>query len=223
MFDELYERFLKEQIQGARGQRKERLLTDSALTGTRILLEKVVFPVLGSFGGIELEHELKGLSNVHLYYDACYMPLKILLEEDHYVTHAELISRGRFSMERMRMRAAAVHGYVYFPYSRDELLKNPDSCANQFYELVSRLGAADGAEWLELPLHEREIIRCAAVRMAPFGLADAAGWLRLSRESARRVLRDMENKGLLRPVGGGSVRCFKFMVTEKAQGLFQRK
>jgi hypothetical protein len=222
MFEREYEVFLQNQIREAKGQRKERLLAEGTLTGTRILLEKVIHPVLGSFDGVELEYEMQGLGKWKLFYDACYTPLRILFEEDHYVTHAELASRNRFSVERMRVRTAAVRQYVYFPYSRDELLKNPEECAKHLYELLNVLSATEDAGLLELPVYEREVVRCGLMRTEPFELGDAAGWLQLSKESARIVLRKMEKKGLLKAVGGGPRRCFKFTITDKAEELLGR-
>lgn len=68
MFEKEYDAFWKEQVRGAEGQRLEMLKRD--LSGTKKRLEKVVVPVLGTFKGIILEHEMVSLSGVKIYGDA---------------------------------------------------------------------------------------------------------------------------------------------------------
>ncbi|QMV41444.1 hypothetical protein [Cohnella cholangitidis] len=170
MFDTGYGIFWKEQVRGASGQRLEMLRRD--LTGTKKLLETVLLPVFGSFENMEIEYEMMGLSGTRIYGDVFHSRLRIVFEEDHFVTHAEKITRDRFSFERARARSVAIYGYVYFPYSRDELEKKPEFCQRNLYELIGRIGNAEGTGLLELPVYEREVMRFALLRNKSFQLAD---------------------------------------------------
>ena len=192
------------------------------LTGTKILLEEVLLPVLGTLEGLVLEYEMLSLSGVKIYGDVFHPKLRIVFEEDSFVTHAEKITRDRFSFERARARSVAILGYTYFPYSRDELEKKPSFCQRNLYELIGRIGNVEGAGLHQLPVYEREVLRFSLLCNKPFELADVCVWLQLTKETCRKVLRDLESKSLMNSIGGGSTRCHKFMITEKAVALMHR-
>jgi hypothetical protein len=220
VFEEKYHGFWKEQVRGASGQRLELLHRD--LTGTKKLLEMVLLPVLGSFEGLLLEHEMVSLTGTKIYGDAFHPQLRTVFEEDSFVTHAEKITRDRFSFERARARSIATLGLTYFPYSRDELEKKPDFCQRNLYELIGRIGNVDGTGLQRLPVYEREVMRFAVLRNKPFRLAEECEWLQLKRETCRKIIRDLEVKGFVYPVGGGRTRCHEFMITEKGISLIFR-
>ncbi|CAH1219580.1 hypothetical protein PAECIP111891_04930 [Paenibacillus allorhizoplanae] len=204
MFEKEYDIFWEEQVRSASGQRLEMLQRD--LTGTKKLLEVALLPVLGSLDGLVLEFEMTSLSGVKIYGDVFHPKLRIVFEEDSYVTHAEKITRDRFSFERARARSVAILGYTYFPYSRDELEKKPTFCQRNLYELIGRIGNADGVGLLQLAVYEREVLRFALLATKPFRLTDVCMWLQLKSETCRKVVRDLETKGLVYPIGRGVIR-----------------
>ncbi|NQX61323.1 hypothetical protein [Paenibacillus qinlingensis] len=217
MFEKEYEIFWNEQVRQAQGQRLDMLRRD--LTGTKKLLEEVVLPVLGTVEGLELEFEMISLSGVKIYGDVCHPKLRIVFEEESFVTHAEKITRDRFSFERARARSVAMLGYTYFPYSRDQLEKKASFCQRNLYEWIGRFGNAQGAGMLELPVYEREVLRFALLCNKPFQLKEVSQWLQLKREACGKIVRKLEAKGFILPIGGGLARSHKFMFTEKAVAL----
>lgn len=218
MFDEDYSAFWTRQVRTAEGQRKEMLEKD--LTGTRLLLENVLIPVLGSFEGMELEYEIANLSGVKLYADVYHHRLRAVFEEDHYTTHAEKITRRRFSFERGRARTFAVLGLRYFPFSRDELEQFPELCRRDLSELIARSASAERSGLMQRTVYERELLRCALLRRRPFRLSDASGWLQVTKDTCRIILRQLQADNLIKGVGGGEVRCHEFEITEKGMALF---
>ena len=184
MFEKDYEVFWEEQVYRAGGQRLEMLQRD--LTGSKKLLEKVILPVFGSFESLMLEYEMMSLSGVKMYSDVVHTVLRIAFEEEHFVTHAEKVTRDRFSFERARARSVATLGYTYFPYSRDELEKKPDFCQRNLYELIGRIGNVDGTGMYDLPVYEREVIRCAMFRSQSFRLDHVSEWLLLKKRLAEK-------------------------------------
>jgi len=220
MFEEMYQAFWEEQVRHASGQRLEMLHRD--LTGTKKMLEMVLFPVFGTLDGLVLEHEMSSLSGVTIFGDVYHHALRIVFEEEHFVTHAEKITRDRFSFERVRARSAANMGLIYYPYSRDELEKKAPFCQRNLYELIGRAAKLDATGLLQLPVYEREVLRCALLRNEPFGIADACEWLQLKEDTCRKILRSLESKKLLVAIGGSKQRCHKFKVTERAILLLYR-
>jgi len=219
-FENEFDRYLEEQKKTASGQRAEMLHRN--LAGTKLLFENLLLPVFGSFDGMEMEYEMNGLSGVKIYSDVGFPRIRTVFEEDHFVTHAEKITRDRFNFKRARARSVAVHGYIYFPYSRDELEKKPDFCQRNLFELVGRIGSIGGTGLMQLRVFEREVLRCAFMRHKPFQLADVSEWLMLKKESCRKVIRELECKGLVDAIGGGSVRCHEFSITDKAVHMLLR-
>lgn len=220
MFEKEYEVFWRDQVRGADGQRFEMLQRD--LTGTKKMLEMVLLPVFGSFDGLVLEYEMVSLSGTKIYGDVFHPMLRTVFEEENFITHAEKITRDRFSFERARARSVATLGYSYFPYSREELEKKPDFCQRNLFELIGRIGNVEGVGLHHLPVYEREVLRCALFCNKPFRLGDVCVWLQLKGEACRKVLKELESKGLIYPIGGGMTRCHEFMITDKAVSLLHR-
>ncbi|MBB6732174.1 helix-turn-helix domain-containing protein [Cohnella zeiphila] len=213
-----FDTFLEEQKRGASGQRLEMLGRD--LTGTRKLAEEVLLPVFGSLDGFVLEYELISLSGVKIYVDAFYPPLLAAFESDGFVSHAERLTRDRFSFERMRMRTVSMHGLRFVPFSYDELDKKPETCIRTVYELLGRYGSSPVSRLYELPVYEREVLRFALSRNGVFTLNEAGECLRLKRVATSRLLHRMVNQKLLLPLGKGSIRYSSFVISEKGKSYF---
>lgn len=216
MFEDEYEAIYRGQLADAKGQRKEMLEED--LTGTKLMLE-VVYPVLGSLEGIVLEHEMTGLSGVKIYGDAFIVKWGVVLEEEHFITHAEMVTRKRFSFERARARSVAAFGYAYFPYSRDELLKQSDLCRRDLQHFIQARTGTLHSDYLALSAYEREALRAACRLMSPILLAGLAKHLGVEIHTASKIARSLVTKGLYCKVGGGERRCHAFDVTKKGRIL----
>lgn len=206
--------FWQEQMQTAEGQRRENIM--EKFSGTKLLLKAVIWPVFQSFDELVLEHEMKSLAKVYMYVDVFHTGWGIAFEEDNFITHAEKVSRGRFSFERRRARSVGARGKVYFPYSRDELVKTPELCRSDLLELLDFLGSMQGSRLLELPPREREVIRCAKGLGMPFRRADVEAWLWMKPDACSRLLHSMEKEGLVARVAGGEHRAHAYELTEKA-------
>ena len=67
MFEQKFAEFLKRQVKEAEGRRLEMLKRD--LTGTKILLERVLFPVFGTLDDLVLEYEMVNFSGIKIFGD----------------------------------------------------------------------------------------------------------------------------------------------------------
>lgn len=220
-FDESYAAFLEEQRRKATGMRAEMLSKD--LTGTKKMLE-VLWPVLGTFDLLELEHEITSLNGPKIYADSFHRGWDAVLEADGYVVHGELITLDRFSFERMRVRTFTNLGYRYMPFSWDELDKKPEACRRSVYEMLGRFGGSKatgsgGVSWMELSVYERELVRCAWLHGLPFGMKEACAWLLCKEDAARTVLRTLESRGFLQRVGGSVKHAHQYKLTPIATRL----
>jgi hypothetical protein len=214
VFEEEYGVLYKRQLTKARGQRLEMLERD--LSGTKKMLD-VLYPVIGSLEGIDLEYEMVFLSGVRIYGDAFIRALGTVLEEENYITHAENISRKRFSFERARARSVAAFGFAYFPYGRDELEQQPDACRRDLQELIALKATNREAGFLNLPVFEREVLRLAVLCLKPFGLPELSEWLQLQKEATSKIAKSLISKGLIYRVGGGEHRCHEFSISDNGR------
>ncbi|CAI6083979.1 hypothetical protein [Cohnella sp. JJ-181] len=216
--DSIVAEFIEKQRKSAKGQRQEMLQRD--LSGTIKLLTDLLLPVFGTLDGFQLEYEIVGASGVKIYADVYYEPLGLVFECDGYVPHVELMTRDRFSFERMRMRTFALGGYTYFPFSRDELDKKPEMCKRAVYEALGRRGRGGGG-LLELAVHERELLRMAAdSRM--FTSQDVRDWLGVGHRKARELIGSMKQTQFIVRVGGGDRRDYGYTIGEKGRELLSK-
>ncbi|MFC5407014.1 hypothetical protein [Cohnella soli] len=220
MFEEEFEALVARQKKEARGQRREMLEKD--LSATKKMLE-VLYPLIGSLKDIILEYEIVKSSGVKIYADAFIRKLRIVLEEENFVTHAETITRKRFSFERSRVRTISIFGYTFFTYSRDELDQQPEQCRRDFLEFISSRTNIKGIELLQLPVFEREILRFALLQDSPFGLAELSSHLQLHPNACSRLAKLLVTEGLLGKIGGGEHRCHQFQISEKGISMFHPK
>lgn len=208
-FESEFERFLEEQLRSATGRRREMLLHD--LTAERKMFKEVLWPAFRTFQGFILQFELVTFTGVTIYIDVFYEPLRIAFESEGFVAHAENITRDRFDFERFRIRTMASKGYLYFPFSWDELNKKPDKCRTSLFELLGMLGGGSSEPFT---LYERALITYALRMNRPIRLMDAMLCLGKGEDTCRRVIRDLRAKHILKPILAGRQRNFGYVLVE---------
>lgn len=218
--EEIIERFVEEQRASARGQRKELLERD--LSGTIKLLE-YLWTVLGSFEGITLEYEFIGANGERNYIDIYYEPLGIGFECEGFVSHAETITRRRFSYEKRRVRRKARLQIVYYPFSRDELDYEPEMCRQELREIIGIHTSVAGSRAMELlSVYEREVLRYGLRLMRPLKLEDVKYCLGCKYARARKVIDQLESKNMLKAVGSGTMRFHEYEILPKGKDILFR-
>lgn len=217
-FEEAYGQFLQQQKSGAKGSRLERLEKIGA--GERQLL-KLIWSLFKSFDGFHLEYEIIGINGVRIYLDVFYEPLGLVFECDGFVVHAELITRDRFTFERMRIRSMAMYGYIYVPFSYDELDKKSEACLRCIYELLGRLNSAVVGPFTDLTLPERNLLSHVMLLNRPFTMKDVALCLRKSQVTSRKYVVMLMDKQLVTPVGTNKHRHHFYELTDRAREGFQ--
>ncbi|MBO9606469.1 MAG: MarR family transcriptional regulator [Paenibacillaceae bacterium] len=205
---------MEQQMREASGQRLEMLKRDK--TGEKKLFEAVLWPVLKSFDGIRMEHELISITGVKIYLDTFISQFGIISECDGFVPHAELMTRERFMFERMRMRTIALYGYTYLPFSKDELDKQPEMCRRSLYEWIGRFGGGVGGGLAALSANERELLRFAIRANRPFRLRDAREYLLIGKIAIVNATKKLIAMKLLHPCGISPQRQHYYMADEQA-------
>lgn len=222
MFEQAYERLLKEQRESATGRRLEMLNLD--LTGTKKLLEAAVWPVLRSFDGIILEYEMPNPTGVTIYIDAFYAPISAALECEGFVAHAEKITRSRFDFEKTRVRMMGLRGIIHMPFCKDQLDKQPELCRQSLYELLGRYTSAGGSAAMEkLTPFEREVIRYGLHLNRPLRLDDVKYCLQCEYRRAHTVANNLIEKKLMKPVRESTKRIHEYLLLPEARDVLFSK
>ncbi|SFB48470.1 hypothetical protein SAMN05216312_109282 [Cohnella sp. OV330] len=210
---EIVQAFIEEQRKFAAGQRLEMLNRD--LNGTIKLLTDILLPVFGSLEGFHLEYEIVGTNGVKLYADIYYEPLGLIFECDGFVAHVELMTRDRFSFERLRMRSFVMMGYKYIPFSRDEMDKKPEMCRRMLYEFLGKYGRLrDDPEVLKPA--ERELLRIGA-NGDIFTQRDVRQRLMVNSDTARKMIRKMLSDSWIETVGGSDKRQYAYRLGQRGR------
>jgi very-short-patch-repair endonuclease len=217
MYDQECEKFVEEQRRSAKAQRLVMLQKD--LTAEKKMLVTLLLPVLQSVEGLEMEHEMVSLTGIKIYGDFFFKTLRMIIESDGYAVHAENITRDRFSFEKMRIRTIAMYGYRYIPFSWDDLDKRPEVCRRTLYELIGRYSTNTSNAFMELSVYERELLRFALRLHSRISLSDACYCLQMGQQPTRKVLRNLLDKQLIKPVGSGQIRHHQYELEEKGRQL----
>lgn len=211
-FEEDYAKFLRQQMEQATGMRLEMLKKHGA--GEKKLLE-TLWTIFKSFEGFVLEFEIVTTTGVRNFIDAVYIPLRIAFEAEGFVPHAEKATRERFDSERNKVRSTGISGYLYFPFSWDDMDKRPELCRRSVYELLGQLGM-HVSEDDTLTLYEREIIRRGILNPQQITFSKMRDWLQMSPSFTRSVIRGLIAKRLLRPENPDAERRHRYVLEEDA-------
>jgi hypothetical protein len=214
MFELEYETMLEEQKRQASGMRLEML--NKQAEGERKLLVDVVLPVFRTTKGLILEYEFVTLTGIKAYIDAFYEPLEIGFEGEGFVAHAQNITRSRFDFERNKVRSMTVYDFKYFPFSWDEMDKKSEVCKRAIYEMLGRhsSGGWSGVSYSEVSLYEREVIRYALRLGRPIRMNDVCECLQSGHQFCRRIIRQMIDKKLLKPLREQAKRHHEYILAE---------
>lgn len=209
-FEVKFAEFLEDQKKGADARRLEMLEKD--LTGTKKMFRELLLPVFGSFDGFRLEFRIVGTNGISIYVDALYEPLGLSFECEGFTYHAETITRERFSFERARIRTLLRYGYLYVPFSMDELEKRPEACRSSLRDVLQywEQRQAEG-----ISLHERELLRYVARLSRPFKLSDVSTCLQMKRTYCLQVIKQLVSKKLIQPLRPSRQRNHHYVLVDR--------
>ncbi|MHA6482616.1 hypothetical protein ACX1C1_12020 [Paenibacillus sp. strain BS8-2] len=208
-FDVHFDKFLIEQIKTASGRRLEMLKKD--LVAEKKMFQEVLWPVFRTFQGFVMQYELVTFTGVTIFIDVFYAPMGIAFESEGFVAHAENITRDRFDFEKHRVRTLANKGYLYYPFTWDELNKKPDKCRTSLLELLGTMGASGGEQ---LTLYEQAVIKYATYINRPFDLRDVRVCLKRGDDVCRKVLKELQSKHYIMPLNAGRQRVHAYVLAD---------
>jgi hypothetical protein len=218
-FSDVHAKWLTYHLRRRRGERLRRL-QKGYLAPERLLLEKVIFPVLGSLHDIHPEFEVNVPGEAPYFLDFALIrsALRVDFELDGYGPHQRDASRYTFSGDRRRDAWLRGDGWIVLRFSYDDVVEN----AALLQKLVRRLLVRYEMRREGLDIFEVEVLKFALSRRRQvIKVAELIPLMAIGRDRTRKLLREMASRGILRVMGDEPKRVHRYELNV-ANELVQR-
>jgi very-short-patch-repair endonuclease len=214
-FKESYELFLGEHLKKRTGERSRRLREGHG-HAEKQFLEHVWWPAFKQFDHLHPEYEIHDFKDGHRYLDFAFLrpPLRVCLEIDGFGPHWRDINRWQFADYLLRQNHLVIDGWTVFRFSYDEIMEKPRRCQQLLQQFVGRwLGVPETI--MNLGCYERDIVRLAMKHHRPLKASDVSRYLNIGGKYARKLLRQLSEKGLFVPSGGDQrISCYRLTMDQ---------
>ncbi|WP_409345743.1 DNA-binding response regulator [Paenibacillus sp. MBLB4367] len=201
-FTREYESFLRHHEEKRNGERLRRLQEGHG-HAEKLFLFNVWWPAIGQFRHLHPEFEVKDFQDGLRYIDFAYLrpPYRICFEIDGYGPHSRDADRWRFGDNLMRQNQLMLDGWKIIRFAYDDLNQKQRRC-QQFILHMMGHWYGDKSHLIPLTYREKEIVRLIGGATAPLRAVAVADSLGIRVEHARKWLRRLAEKGVLRPASG---------------------
>jgi len=116
-FDEMYEKWIEQQIALEKNPRRREMLQKGLSRGSIDFLRLIWFPSVGNLDHLYPEYEVRDFNNGYRYLDMAYMPgnAKGCIEIQDYRSHARDIETSRFKDLCMKQSLLALDDWIFLP------------------------------------------------------------------------------------------------------------
>ncbi|MCR8843587.1 transcriptional regulator [Paenibacillus sp. SC116] len=215
LFEEIYERWLTEQIETENNPRRRELLQHGLGHGTVEFLRLIWFPAIGNLDYLYPEYEVRDYNNGYRYLDLAYLPngAKGCIEIQGYRSHARDIEVRRFKDLCMKQALLALDGWLFLPIAYLSIKDDPGMCKQLILSFAGKFLATTVPS--DLTWSEAETLRFARRTLTPFTPRELAIHLQLSENRTRVVLRSLLHKNMLTVASGSQrYRTYRLIVKE---------
>lgn len=205
VFERAYAQMMERALKESRGERKRRLLENHG-RGERMLVARVLWPVLGSLEHLHPEYEIRDLSGGVNFVDYAYIPssqLELLLECDGFGPRWRDISRWDFDRQEERQNQLLLDEWRLLRFSFDGIMEKTERCRNTVRMALAKWGqmTVGSGEEIYLGVYERAILHYGLSNigqtLTPTNVAQELG---TNRHTVTKYMRMLEKKGWLSPV-----------------------
>lgn len=216
-FDQAYEAFMAKQKKSAKGERLKKLEEHGHLE--KMLLEKVLWPVLKTFDNLHPEYEMIDFKDGDRFLDYALIIgfIRICIEADGFGPHLKNMTRWQFSDERNRQNDLVIDGWLVIRFTHDDILNSPRKCQMKLQQLLGKLMIDHNSTGNSVfSFLERAIIRysasAAGKQIVP---GEVETYLGLGKYKVKELLKSLVGKGALEAVGNGErVRKYRLVIQD---------
>lgn len=218
-FETAYERFMVEQMDESKGERKRRL-TEANRHAETLFAKNVWWPLFGNFRHLHAEWEVPDLRRGFRYLDYAYLlpPLQIDIEVEGFGVHAKNADRRKFADDHLRAAHLTAEEWKVLRFSYDTVKEEPQVCRQILLNIIGKWSispeASHGVRFTE---EEKLIVRYAISRQAAITPNEVCALAGVCGQTARKWLRTLVEKGAFRPAGGARrVRSYELCAEKSA-------
>lgn len=220
-FENEHQLLLERHLNIRSGERRGRLVRGHQ-HAEKLLLQNVWWPLFGNLDHLHPEYEVYDWNRKSQFLDVAFLPPfggRFGLECDGFQSHIKDMDRERFSYSLNRDTFLAGMGWRIIHFSYDDVLKRPEICRMLLQMIIGPSQMRNTTTNGVSPL-ERELIRLAWNLGKPIRPKDIMLQYNVSFRTARKWLRDMVDKGMLRPVIKNKYICYYEPVEGFSERLF---
>lgn len=220
VFEEAHASFMNEHLSRRTGERKGRLLRGHNYA-EKLLLEKVWWPVFGSFDHLHPEYEVHDWNRKSQFLDFAFLPPfgKFGLECDGFQSHVRDMDRDRFSYALNRDAFLTGMGWKMIHFSFDDVLQKPEIC-RMLLQLVIGPYFIRSSQHLSIHVVEKEILRLAWSQGSRIRPKDVTDLLDIDFRTSRKWLHALVGQGLLRPICNGEAKAIRSYELQESAWAF---
>jgi very-short-patch-repair endonuclease len=216
-FEDEYQIFMNTHLQARKGERLRRLREGHG-QAEKLFLVKVWWPLFYHFQHLHPEYEIDDFKDGKRYLDFAYIRsgVRICFEIDGYGPHLKDISRWQFADQLDRQNQLLLDGWMVIRFSYDRVIERPRHCQQITQQMIGKML---GQELEQFPLTptEKEVVRFAMKKGAPFTPTEICALLNRGDKFVRDILGVLVEKKLLKPFGGKQrIRSYKLNEEVKA-------
>ncbi|MBB6731117.1 DNA-binding response regulator [Cohnella zeiphila] len=218
-FETAHPIWLKDHVAASSGERRRRLEEGGHGHAEKEMLRTVWLPAFGHLEHLHPEFEITDFQGGSRFIDLAYIrpPHRVAIEIDGYGPHWKDASRRQFCDERVRAAHLINDGWIVIRIGYDDLKDRPRLWQQILQQLIGNLYGQVRTQDAELYSQEQEILRLAARLERAIRISDVRAFMQCGYIVARRLIRQLEDKELLLPVGGGLSRAHCWVIKGSQQ------
>ncbi|MBP1989058.1 winged helix DNA-binding protein [Paenibacillus eucommiae] len=148
--------------------------------------------------------------------------LRLAIEIDGFGPHQQQISRSPFSDQLLRQNHLVIDGWKILRFSFDDVRDRPRMCEQLVQQFMGRWHSHSShqSDLEKLSSEEKDILRLGIKLKRDLTPKDICLKLNIEQQKARKLLRQLVDKGFLHSAGKGSSRSRFYKLTSSASSDF---
>ncbi|WP_410511646.1 hypothetical protein PaeBR_16430 [Paenibacillus sp. BR2-3] len=203
-FEEAHSLFIDHHSNARTGERRGRLLRGHNYA-EKLLLQNVLWPLFGSLEHLHPEYEIYDWNRKSQFLDFAFLPpngCHFGIECDGFQSHIKDMDRERFSYAVNRETFLTGMGWKMIHFTFDDVQQRPEVCRMLLQLLLAPYLTRKEAI-INILSEEKEVLRYAWSLGRPIRPRDVTEHFDINFRTARKLLRTLGDKGLMKPVNHG--------------------
>lgn len=214
-FEDMMGQWREGHLKKRTGERLRRLKS-GFLIPEQMLLERVVYPEIGSLEDVHPEYEVQLEGEAPMFLDIAYIngELKLDFELDGYGPHQRDVDRYQFARDRQRDLLLMTAGWRVMRFAYDDVAENAEDLRRNVRRIFRKFRI--NLTHLAFRPLERELLRYAySQKECIVRVKDVQVFLCVGKDLTRAMLKNLAGKGVFIPLGNPTIRVCRYKLNVK--------